>query len=277
MERLLSISSYVTERGFVAYSAPDRSFNASGLDLLASRTRRLEGRTDLKLTARFDSTEGLLVPLQVDEGRGLLFPNTFRGLKNRTLVICSPEYPPFTKYQHEHPNSTVHVSGMIVEVLSFLSSRMKFRYSVKNSFDGQWGAPVAGSRFLTGCVGEVQRGIADIGVNIFTQTSARIQAVQFSVPLFEDVSSALLPMPPIEEKLWNFVGPFSAQVWILLLVALLFGSSLTWLIAYFNPFSLWNLGLNYALIDEVSYKEYIWSFIGSLLQQGQDFYPFAIS
>ena len=48
-------------------------------------------------------------------------------------------------------------------------------------------------------------------------------------------------------------------------------------LAKFSPLSAWNLKLPWAVADEVWLQEYMWSIMGSFLQQGQDFYPYAMS
>uniref|UniRef100_A0A1I8I790 PBPe domain-containing protein n=1 Tax=Macrostomum lignano TaxID=282301 RepID=A0A1I8I790_9PLAT len=65
--------------------------------------------------------------------------------------------------------------------------------------------------------------------------------------------------------------------WLAVLAALAVASLTIFALAYFSPFSAWNLQLEFAIADEVWLQEYIWSCIGSFLQQGQDFYPYAMS
>uniref|UniRef100_A0A1I8JLH1 PBPe domain-containing protein n=1 Tax=Macrostomum lignano TaxID=282301 RepID=A0A1I8JLH1_9PLAT len=83
--------------------------------------------------------------------------------------------------------------------------------------------------------------------------------------------------PERESRLWNLFMPFTYKVWLTIIGTIVGCSLIAWLFAFFSPFSAFNLGADYAVADEVWLKEYLWSCIGSFLQQGQDFYPFAMS
>uniref|UniRef100_A0A1I8IN61 PBPe domain-containing protein n=2 Tax=Macrostomum lignano TaxID=282301 RepID=A0A1I8IN61_9PLAT len=108
-------------------------------------------------------------------------------------------------------------------------------------------------------------------------TTLRSQVVDFSFPLASSGNTILVRRPPPSTRMWNIFAPLSYDVWLLLLGVLCTAAFFTYLLAYFSPFTAWNLGVNYSFADEVWLQEYIWSFLGSLLQQGQDFYPFAMS
>uniref|UniRef100_A0A1I8H6T5 PBPe domain-containing protein n=1 Tax=Macrostomum lignano TaxID=282301 RepID=A0A1I8H6T5_9PLAT len=119
--------------------------------------------------------------------------------------------------------------------------------------------------------------ISHLGAGPFTKTSIRDSVIDFSTPLFDQSTAVMVPKPPPDTKMWNIFTPLSPSVWYLLLGTLACASVVMWVLAYYSPFSAYNLGLEYAVSDEIWLHEYIWSAIGSFLQQGQDFYPFAMS
>uniref|UniRef100_A0A1I8J021 PBPe domain-containing protein n=1 Tax=Macrostomum lignano TaxID=282301 RepID=A0A1I8J021_9PLAT len=121
------------------------------------------------------------------------------------------------------------------------------------------------------------RQIVAIGAGPFTKTTGRASVIDFSAALFQESNGVLVPNPGRKSKMWNIFTPFTEYVWYAIVGALLVSALLTWLMAYFSPFTGYNLGLEYAIGDEIWLQEYFWAFIGSFMQQGQDFYPSAMS
>uniref|UniRef100_A0A1I8H5G6 PBPe domain-containing protein n=1 Tax=Macrostomum lignano TaxID=282301 RepID=A0A1I8H5G6_9PLAT len=166
---------------------------------------------------------------------------------------------------------------MTLSILEYFSTQLDFRFLTKDSTDGNWGSPEVNSTYFNGCVGELQRGEVSVAAGPFTITAARDEVIDFSVPLFEESNAILLPRPAPESKLWRVFSPFTMSVWLSIVAALFVTTFATWVLAYFSPFTAYNLNLEFAIADEVWLQEYLWSAIGSFLQQGQDFYPFAMS
>uniref|UniRef100_A0A1I8IU14 Lig_chan-Glu_bd domain-containing protein n=1 Tax=Macrostomum lignano TaxID=282301 RepID=A0A1I8IU14_9PLAT len=184
---------------------------------------------------------------------------------------------PMTIFNRTFSNKTVILNGMAVDILRYLAEKLDFRFITKDSDDGNWGSPQADSEFYNGCVGELQRGMVHIGAGPFTKTAVRDRVIDYSTALFQESNGILVPKPERESRLWNLFMPFTYKVWLTIIGTIVGCSLIAWLFAFFSPFSAFNLGADYAVADEVWLKEYLWSCIGSFLQQGQDFYPFAMS
>uniref|UniRef100_A0A1I8HNV3 PBPe domain-containing protein n=1 Tax=Macrostomum lignano TaxID=282301 RepID=A0A1I8HNV3_9PLAT len=117
---------------------------------------------------------------------------------------------------------------------------------------------------------------ADLAV-VFAVTNLRYAVVDYLDDYLYSSNNILVRIPPPASKIWNVFTPMTLQVWLLLAASIFIVPFIIYLLALFSPFSAWNLKLSFAFADEVWYKEYLWSTIGSFLQQGQDFYPFAMS
>ncbi|PAA76062.1 hypothetical protein BOX15_Mlig017883g2, partial [Macrostomum lignano] len=275
--KLTSMSGYNSNRGVISFNSTTGHFDSQGIEVVGSFNQKLSSPIQFIQSGMYNTQSGALSVLFREKGVSLVFPNTFLGFKNETIRICSTEILPFTIYRQTFPNKTVIVGGMLKDVLDILAARLDFRYSVKVPDDGQWGGPQAGKSYFSGCVGEVQRGIVSIGGSTFTKTAIRDSVVDFSTPLFQEANGILVPRPPPESKLWNVYAPFKYDVWILVIIFIFVCAAVTWVLAYFSPFSAYNLRLEFAIADEIWLQEYIWSIVGSFMQQGQDFYPFAMS
>uniref|UniRef100_A0A1I8I4V2 PBPe domain-containing protein n=1 Tax=Macrostomum lignano TaxID=282301 RepID=A0A1I8I4V2_9PLAT len=266
------LDSFVTPLSTIVFDAASRHLSIS-IELLATHTS-LDGRTGLVISAnRFirsgtsaatGSRSQLLVTFR-HRDRLLAFPNTFVDFGGRRLrVAAAPDFRPFTYYTNE---SSEGYLGYSADLMAILQEHLNFS---KRSA-------------ITTAIGlEISKGIhfqpknADFALP-FAVTTVRARVVQFGSDFLATSNSILAKRPPASSKMWNLFTPLAPSTWAALLVALLAASLIVYLLAAFSPFSAWNLDLTYAFADEVWYKEYLWSLIGSLLQQGQDFYPFAVS
>uniref|UniRef100_A0A1I8JJ64 Lig_chan-Glu_bd domain-containing protein n=1 Tax=Macrostomum lignano TaxID=282301 RepID=A0A1I8JJ64_9PLAT len=173
-------------------------------------------------------------------------------------------------------NTYGKVTGHAEDVLNIVRENLNFSTIVLKPPDGQFGAPINGTQRFSGCIGELQNGKADLAV-VFAVTNLRYAVVDYLDDYLYSSNNILVRIPPPASKIWNVFTPMTLQVWLLLAASIFIVPFIIYLLALFSPFSAWNLKLSFAFADEVWYKEYLWSTIGSFLQQGQDFYPFAMS
>uniref|UniRef100_A0A1I8JJF5 PBPe domain-containing protein n=2 Tax=Macrostomum lignano TaxID=282301 RepID=A0A1I8JJF5_9PLAT len=228
---------------------------------------------ELVPSGRFIVENGSLVVTFEYKERELLFPNTFVDFKGARLRVCAPPFPPFTRYSNYTFGTA---SGHSVDMVNYYASHLNFSYDIFSPPDIQFGAPVEGSPYFSGCIGMLQRGEAEFAMP-FAITNIRYQVIDYSEDYMFSANTILVKRPPSESKLWNVFTPLAWDSWLLILGMLVFVPIIVFVLASCNPFSGWNLRISYAFADEVWLKEYIWSVIGSFLQQGQDFYPFAMS
>uniref|UniRef100_A0A1I8GPK0 Lig_chan-Glu_bd domain-containing protein n=1 Tax=Macrostomum lignano TaxID=282301 RepID=A0A1I8GPK0_9PLAT len=113
-----------------------------------------EAVAELVPSGRFIVENGSLVVTFEYKERELLFPNTFVDFKGARLRVCAPPFPPYTVYE----NYTFgRASGHSVEMLSYFTRHLNFTYDLFSPPDNQFGAPVEGSPYFTGCIGMLQK------------------------------------------------------------------------------------------------------------------------
>lgn len=74
-------------------------------------------------------------------------------------------------------------SGFIPDLLALVAADCKFKYTLSLQADGKYGE-VDANGVASGLVGTVQSGNADVGAADLTQTSNRLQAVDFTSPFY---------------------------------------------------------------------------------------------
>uniref|UniRef100_A0A1I8IZV6 ANF_receptor domain-containing protein n=1 Tax=Macrostomum lignano TaxID=282301 RepID=A0A1I8IZV6_9PLAT len=159
LNRLMSISDYDTQRGLISFNSLTRHFSSQRVEVVASYNELWSSPVSMLRSAQFDASSGALSKLFRYKGVSLAFPNTFMGFKNQTIVACTPESDPMTVFKKIYANNTVEMTGMTLDILEYFADRMDFRFVTKNPDDGSWGAPQPNSKYYTGCVGELQRGV----------------------------------------------------------------------------------------------------------------------
>src|SRR5699024_7489011 len=93
------------------------------------------------------------------------------------------------------------------------------------------------SILISGMIGEVLRGEADIAVADLTINSNRELAVDFTYPFMATGISIIYKRPTTKEtSLWSFLSPFSTIVWIYLMTAFAGISVVLFCIGRFSPY-----------------------------------------
>ncbi|XP_013389125.2 glutamate receptor 1-like [Lingula anatina] len=132
--------------------------------------------------------------------------------------------------------------GFVKDILEKVSKLVNFDYEIKEVDDGYYGTLVnvtAGE--WNGMMKEIIDGTADIAVGDISITSTRSRYVGFSKPFINFGLVALLKkarFTPWEEvtRLFSLLHPFSAEVWVLVLVAFLVVSVGFIIIDRVNPY-----------------------------------------
>ncbi|KAL3313644.1 hypothetical protein Ciccas_007756 [Cichlidogyrus casuarinus] len=116
-----------------------------------------------------------------------------------------------------------------------------------------------------------------MGVGPLTINSVRSNAVDFTTPFMNDGMSVLIPRPEQSFNLFRSLSPFHWTTWLLICACLFLASAIAWLCSWLSPFSAWNRDVPFAITDEISVVENMWSGLGSITLQGNDFYPLCFS
>ncbi|XP_046561718.1 probable glutamate receptor [Haliotis rubra] len=125
--------------------------------------------------------------------------------------------------------------GFLVDVLDKVAELVGFKYNIRLSKDGKYGS--YGNGQWSGMIGEVVRREANIGLGDVTITRERERVVDFSKPYLSQTLRLLVKTPKrYEPGLGYFLQPFSSEIWLSILFALLLVAILFVLIGRFNPF-----------------------------------------
>jgi len=127
-------------------------------------------------------------------------------------------------------------------------------------------------------IGELIRGEADIAVADLTITSKREEAVDFTHPFMNTGISILFKKPTKKiTSLFSFLSPFSNIVWIYIVGAYVWVSSILFIVGRFSPYEWENphpcRRRGQVLENGFSLYNSFWFSMGSLMQQGSDLAP----
>ncbi|KOB77222.1 Ionotropic glutamate receptor, partial [Operophtera brumata] len=145
-------------------------------------------------------------------------------------------------------------------------------YGSKNQKTGKW----------NGMMEKIMDGRADFGITDLTITSARQKAVDFTSP-FMNLGITILYKKPTKEppNLFSFISPFSKGVWTWLALAYIGVSVLLFALGRVAPEEWQN---PYPCIEEPETLDNQWTFansfwftLGSVLTQGSELAPIAVS
>lgn len=172
--------------------------------------------------------------------------------------------------------------GYVVDLAEELAKELNFRVAIHIVKDGQYGSIDPETKQWNGLIGEVIRGEADIAVADLAVNSERESVVDFTLP-FMSTGISILYKKPIkkETSLWSFLSPFSTRVWIYMLGTFVGVSILLFLTGRFTPYEWTNPHPcrqdDKVLENVLNMRNSFWCTIGSLMQQGSDIAPKAMS
>ncbi|XP_076068388.1 putative glutamate receptor [Oratosquilla oratoria] len=112
----------------------------------------------------------------------------------------------------------------MAELLSILARQLDFDYELKQPQDHVWGTPLPNGSW-SGMLGMLQREEVEFALGPFARTQSRETVSDFALPVCVDNIAILMVRPGIESDIAGFVKPFTFQVWVLVLVAIV----ATWL------------------------------------------------
>lgn len=204
------------------------------------------------------------------------------NLREVTLNVTTVLTPPYTmlKESAKHLDGNARYEGYCVDLLEELSKLLKFKYRIREVSDGKYGIQENGE--WNGMIGEVVSGKADLAIADLTITSKREVAVDFTMPFMNTGISILFKKPTTKETtLFSFLSPFSMEVWAYVVGAYVGVSVVLFLVGRLSPYEWDNphpcrqddqvLENNFSLLNS------LWFTIGSLMQQGSDLAPKAMS
>ncbi|KAK8388628.1 hypothetical protein O3P69_020541 [Scylla paramamosain] len=234
----------------------------------------------LSRVGRWDPTNGANYSRTYSE----LQQGIVESLQNKTLVITSILAAPYTMLREtsEQMTGNDRYEGFCVDLIHEISEILGFNYTLKIADDGQHGKFDKKLGRWNGMIGELLDQKADLAIGDLTITYEREQEVDFTMP-WMNLGITILYRKPTKKppNLFSFLSPVSLDVWLYMATAYLGVSLLLFVLARFSPYEWSNPHpcdtTPEKLDNGFSLLNCLWFCIGSLMQQGGDLLPRAVS
>nr|CAG4645346.1 EOG090X00ST [Lynceus sp. MCZ IZ 141354] len=206
------------------------------------------------------------------------------SLVNKTLIVTTILSNPYTmlKESSEMLVGNDRFEGFGMDIVDEISKLLGFNYTVRLVADGKWGNIDQHTGEWNGMIRELldkkaDMAIADLSINYERQT-----AVDFTMPFMNTGISLLYKKPQKKPpNLFSFLSPLSLEVWIYMITGYMTVSLVLFGLSRITPYE-WNnphpcnqnpdvLETNFTLVNSM------WFTIGSIMQQGSDIAPKAVS
>ncbi|GLG96199.1 Ionotropic receptor 25a, partial [Gryllus bimaculatus] len=237
-------------------------------------------RDGLKKIGTWNSTEGV----NFTRTYGEVYTQIVESLQNKTFIVTTILSSPYCMFKDtsEKLTGNSQFEGYSVDLIHEISKILGFNYTIRLVPDGRYGSLNRDTREWDGMMKELLDQKADLAIADLTITYDREQAVDFTMP-FMNLGISILYRKPIKQppNLFSFLSPLSLDVWIYMATAYLGVSVLLFILARFTPYE-WqnphpcNPDPDH-LENQFTLLNCMWFAIGSLMQQGCDFLPKAVS
>ncbi|XP_022662237.1 glutamate receptor ionotropic, kainate 2-like isoform X3 [Varroa destructor] len=236
--------------------------------------------TGLKKIASWSPREGLKLNAANRTEQEADLSRTLEGMTLRVVTVLNE---PYTMLHPPSENRTGNdrFYGYAIDLIAALASLYKFNYTFYISPDRKYGSRQPDGKW-NGMVGELIQRKADIAVVDLTITYEREQVVDFTIPFMNTGISILFKKPEKSEPaIFSFLYPFSIVVWFYTLTVYTFVSILVYVLGRFTPYE-WVPSHPCDPQSEPenqfsSLQNAFWFTMGSIMQQGSDLVPRAIS
>ncbi|XP_068243990.1 glutamate receptor ionotropic, kainate 2-like isoform X1 [Palaemon carinicauda] len=207
------------------------------------------------------------------------------SLQNKTLIVTSLLAAPYNMLREtsEQMTGNDRYEGFCVDLIHEISEILGFNYTVKIADDGQHGKYDEKRERWNGMIGELLDQRADLAIGDLTITYEREQVVDFTMP-WMNLGITILYRKPTKKppNLFSFLSPLSLDVWLYMATAYLAVSLLLFVLARLSPYE-WIASFpcreeeDRSLENQFTLFNSLWFTMGSLLQQGTDQQPKAVS
>lgn len=236
-------------------------------------------KTGLRTVGNWRPKSGVNITLSYKEKK----KEDLTKLSNMTLkVVTLYEDPYLTLKKNAH--GEMYHEGFMVDLLNLIKTRLKFNYTIYEVADKKFGTMMNGK--WNGIVGDLMERDpskrADLAAAGMTITYEREKVVDFTKP-FLNLGITIVYKRPVKTppELFSFLSPLSIHVWIYMLAAYLCVSFMLFVIARFSPYEWTNphpCNEDSDLVEnQFTILNSLWFTIGSLMQQGCEIAPRAIS
>ncbi|XP_024943087.1 glutamate receptor ionotropic, kainate 2 isoform X6 [Cephus cinctus] len=240
----------------------------------------LNSKEGLKKIGTWNSTNGV----NFTRTYGDAYTQIVESLQNKTFIVTTILSSPYCmrKDSSEKLVGNAQFEGYSIDLIHEISRLLGFNYTFRLVPDGRYGSINRETKEWDGMIKELLDQKADMAIADLTITYDREQAVDFTMP-FMNLGIRILYRKPIKQppNLFSFLSPLSLDVWIYMATAYLGVSVLLFILARFSPYEWENPhpcnAQSEVLENEFTLLNSLWFTIGSLMQQGSDIAPKAVS
>ncbi|CAF1282241.1 unnamed protein product [Rotaria sordida] len=191
-------------------------------------------------------------------GNTLIPPTGFTGLKGINLRICIIESMPFIIRTDIIEQNQTKLSGYVPDLINLLQTRMGFIPYIIYPPTNQT---------YDGLIKAVATSIYDVAIGDITVTAKRREIVDFSTSIFENSLRIIVRQTKtVHIDLLSYLRPFSLNLWLILLICLVYAAVLLCILERPNNEALQNR----SIISSSGMS--MWYSIGTIMGYGADFH-----
>ncbi|XP_071386907.1 glutamate receptor ionotropic, kainate 3 [Centroberyx affinis] len=233
----------------------------------------------LEKVGKWSASGGLNIT-EVPKRKGM---NITDSLANRSLVITTILEEPYVmlKKSDKALVGNDRFEGFCIDLLKELANILGFTYEIRLVPDGKYGSQDDKGQW-NGMIRELIEHRADLAVAPLTITYMREKVIDFSKPFMSMGISILYRKPNATNNgFFSFLNPMTPDIWVYILLAYLGVSCVLFVIARFSPYEWYDahpcnpgsdvVENNFTLLNS------FWFGVGSLMQQGSELMPKALS
>ncbi|CAL8288455.1 unnamed protein product [Merluccius merluccius] len=233
----------------------------------------------LEKVGKWSASGGLNIT-EVPKRKGM---NITDSLANRSLVISTILEEPYVmlKKSDKALVGNDRFEGFCIDLLKELANILGFSYEIRLVADGKYGSQDDKGQW-NGMIRELIEHRADLAVAPLTITYMREKVVDFSKPFMGMGISILYRKPNTTNSgFFSFLNPMTPDIWVYILLAYLGVSCVLFVIARFSPYEWYdahpcNPGSDVVENNFTLFNSF-WFGVGSLMQQGSELMPKALS
>ncbi|OQR68400.1 glutamate receptor [Tropilaelaps mercedesae] len=225
--------------------------------------------------ATWDPTDGILRPKGDDAPKEMEF-----SVSGMTLKVVTVPNEPYTIINSSLTGQD-RFYGYAIDLIKMLAERANFTPEFYIAADGAYGSHIGGGVW-NGMIGDLMKHKADIAIVDLTTTAERESVVDFTTPFMNTGISILLRIPEMQPpSLFSFLHPFSIVVWFYTLTVYILTTLAIYVLGRFTPYE-WvpSHPCDPDSEPENSFGDLnncFWFTMGSIMQQGSDLVPRAVS
>ncbi|XP_045900216.1 glutamate receptor ionotropic, kainate 3 isoform X1 [Micropterus dolomieu] len=233
----------------------------------------------LEKVGKWSASGGLNIT-EVPKRKGM---NITDSLANRSLIISTILEEPYVmlKKSDKALVGNDRFEGFCIDLLKELANILGFTYEIRLVPDGKYGSQDEKGQW-NGIIRELIEHRADLAVAPLTITYMREKVIDFSKPFMSMGISILYRKPNTTNNgFFSFLNPMTPDIWVYILLAYLGVSCVLFVIARFSPYEWYDahpcnpgsdvVENNFTLLNS------FWFGVGSLMQQGSELMPKALS